>query len=660
MAYREPAIGNPTQATAVVFRGAHGVTHRQNWTAGVSPMRFLGGTGDAEVDEGGIRAVRVSGVLTSNGFDWSILLLLAMVETVLIGMLLYERRVRRGTRRLLEERLRLERLVGEVLVEFTNLPKVEIESALRGALERIGRTLAADRTSVWALSRDGRTFRRVCVWVPSGLEVPPEELDMAEATAWLDEGMRKGEVLRASVTPWRVGAAGSSLILPLGERGSMIGWFSIAAKRSSQNWPDEMVTGLRMVADTFATALMLRRSALAVKESEALSSAVLASMSSNVAILDRQGTIVRVNDAWRRFARDCGVADERNAFVGENYLAVCRAAAADGILTAGRIVRLVEAVLTDRESGFSLEHVCSSGGADVWLELRVEPLVRAEGGAVVTYTDITSRKVAEHEALSRLQVLAQVTRAITLGALSGSLAHELNQPLTAILSNAQAALRFLAVQPPRLSAVSDILHDIASDTRRASEVIRGMRRLLRAGEPEYVTLDINAVITDALRLVADDAVIRRARVDLALDPSVPYVRANAIQLQQVIMNLLMNALDAVESVPVEERRLGVDTTRTPEGRVEVRVVDRGPGASQEALDQVFEPFFTTKSGGLGLGLYIARSIIEAHGGVIRALKNPDCGLTMLISLPSVAAAPLEARLPRATGTPGRAPLLPAP
>ncbi|MGH7552110.1 MAG: sensor histidine kinase, partial [Longimicrobiales bacterium] len=548
---------------------------------------------------------------------------LVSVEAVLIGLLLYERRVRRRTQHLLEERVRLERLVAEVLVEFTNLPTVEIDGALRGALERIGSALQLDRTSLWELSRDGRTFHLASVWVAPGAAAPPSMLDAGDEAPWLDDLRRDGQVMRSWSSLRRRSDGGSSLMLPLVESGTIIGSFAIATLRERREWPDDVATGLRILAETFTTALVRQRSALALKDSEALSSAVLASMSSNVAILDRAGRIVRVNEAWRRFSLAHGVSDERNGFVGESYVEVCRVAAADGVQTAARILSMIEEVLTGRGQGFSLEHPCTTAGAEVWLELRVEPLALPEGGAVVTYTDITPRKAAERDALSRLQVLAHVSRAITLGALSGSLAHELNQPLTAILSNAQAAIRFLALDPPRVSAVGEILHDIASDTRRASEVIRGLRKLLRAEEAEYLPIDINTVVGDAVRVVADDVVIRKTRIELELDEEVPPVKGDAIQLQQVIMNLLLNALDAMEGTVLEERKLGIATSRDAEGRVEIRVADRGPDTSQTALDRIFEPFFTTKAGGLGLGLYIARSIIEAHGGAIRAQKNPD-------------------------------------
>lgn len=243
-----------------------------------------------------------------------------------------------------------------------------------------------------------------------------------------------------------------------------------------------------------------------------------------------------------------------------------------------------------------------------------------------------ARERAERDAMSRLQALAHASRATTLGALSGSLAHELNQPLTAILSNAQVAAKLLTFEPPRNDEVREILDDIVSDTKRATEVIRRLRKLLRADDTEHGPVDINEIVSNTIRLVADDIIVRKVRLSVELESGLPPVVGDAVQLQQVVLNLLVNAMDALEQIAPADRRLNV-ATAMKDAALAIRVVDAGPGAPPEVLARMFEPFVTTKSGGLGLGLFINRSIIEAHGGAIRATAAAPTGLAMEITLP---------------------------
>lgn len=244
----------------------------------------------------------------------------------------------------------------------------------------------------------------------------------------------------------------------------------------------------------------------------------------------------------------------------------------------------------------------------------------------------TARQRAERDAMSRLQMLAHASRTNTLGALSGSLAHELNQPLTAILTNAQVAGKLLSFEPPRRDDIREILDDIVSDTKRASEVIRRLRKLLRADDADHKPVDVNDIVSTTIRLVADDIIVRKVRLSVELESGLPPIIGDGVQLQQVVLNLLVNAIDALEQVAPERRLVSVTTARK-DRTLAIRVVDAGPGAPPDVLARMFEPFVTTKSSGLGLGLYINRSIIATHGGDIRASAAPQGGLAMEITLP---------------------------
>lgn len=256
-------------------------------------------------------------------------------------------------------------------------------------------------------------------------------------------------------------------------------------------------------------------------------------------------------------------------------------------------------------------------------------------GDPLTLTVVIDR--TEHYELQRnRQELAHLTRVSTLGELASSLAHELNQPLTAILSNAQAAQRFMATQPINLAEVREILQDLVEDNRRASEVLRRIRALVKKGELEAAPLSLARVIGDVLLVVHSDAIVRGIRVLLSLDPGLPPVQGDSVQVQQVVLNLLLNAFHATESGPAQDRVIVVGATLDGAGMVRVSVCDRGPGLAADKLDQLFKPFFTSKREGLGLGLSISRTIVEMHGGRIWAENNSEKGATFHFTLPVAA------------------------
>src|SRR5437667_1636989 len=277
-------------------------------------------------------------------------------------------------------------------------------------------------------------------------------------------------------------------------------------------------------------------------------------------------------------------------------------------------------------------------GTEFPVEIGLSPIQAAEGLLVLTaIVDITARKQAEAEAQRQRAELAHVARGSTMGELAASVANELNQPLGAILSNAEAAEMFLNQNPPALQDVREILSDIRKDDERAGEVIRRMRALLRKREMEMQTLDLNSVVEDVFRLISSDAALRKTAIDADLSPRQPRVRGDRVHLQQVLLNLTINAMEAMAKHPPDKRRLTVRTIVNGDSTVEVLVSDSGDGIAPDKLPRLFEPFFTTKPNGMGMGLSIARTIIEAHRGHIRAENNGSRGATFHIALPSAPA-----------------------
>jgi C4-dicarboxylate-specific signal transduction histidine kinase len=257
--------------------------------------------------------------------------------------------------------------------------------------------------------------------------------------------------------------------------------------------------------------------------------------------------------------------------------------------------------------------------------------------------DVTARKQAESEVLRQRSELAHLTRVSILGELSGSIAHELNQPLASILSNSQAALRLLTHEPLRLDELREILTDIVEDDRRAGEVIRRLRVLLKKGEVQRQPLRVTDVIEDALDLMRTDLLLQGVTTDVVHGPDLPVVEADRVQVQQVLMNLVMNACDAMSGGASRDVKLTIRSEVLDGEGVCVSVADQGIGIPAAKLDKVFDPFFSTKAQGMGLGLSVCRTIIAAHGGRLWASANADRGTTFRFTLPTPGLSPSATR-----------------
>ena len=278
-------------------------------------------------------------------------------------------------------------------------------------------------------------------------------------------------------------------------------------------------------------------------------------------------------------------------------------------------------------------------GSEVPVEIGLSPIHTSKGVLVLaSIVDITERKLAELEAARQRHDLAHLARVSTLGELSSSLAHELSHPITAILSNAQAAQRFLADDNVDLDEVREILKDIVTQDQRAGEVIHGLRLLLQKGEPQKQCddVDLNEVIREVVQLMRSDLTNRNATLDTDLAQNLPAVTGDRVQLQQVLLNLALNGCDAMADYNSSERRLLI-ASESENGAVQVSVSDSGSGIPGGKMEQVFERFFTTKKEGMGLGLSVCRTIITAHRGKIWATNNGGCGATFHFSLPIVGA-----------------------
>jgi C4-dicarboxylate-specific signal transduction histidine kinase len=249
------------------------------------------------------------------------------------------------------------------------------------------------------------------------------------------------------------------------------------------------------------------------------------------------------------------------------------------------------------------------------------------------FTDITAAKTAEHKAAEQRSELAHMMRVSVLGELSGAIAHELNQPLTAILSNAEAARMMLTRKPLHLADLGDTIDDIVHEDKRASAVIERLRGLLKKGEHRLEPVDLNQLIGSTLELLHSELISRRFRVTKDLAQDLPPAYGDPVQLQQVLLNLLMNAMDAMTAMPLARRVVTVGTRLRDSDEMEIIVTDRGHGLGPDQQARVFEPFFSTKVHGLGLGLSICLSIVNSHGGQLRLVNGADGGAQAIFTLP---------------------------
>lgn len=377
-----------------------------------------------------------------------------------------------------------------------------------------------------------------------------------------------------------------------------------------------------------------------LRKSQAFLQSALDSLSAHIAILDENGTIISVNQAWRDFAKGTE-ADAEVETVGVNYLDVCeRSSKSSDAPEAGLMARGISEVLQRKRKNFYLQYPCHAPTEELWFQARVARFsVGGEQRLVVSHENITEAKNAERRLREHLERLSHVQRLETMGEMSAALAHELNQPLAAISNYTSGSVRRMRATNAVTPEVLDAMQNALDEANRAAEIIRRMRRFSRNAEVQREAGSVNEIVKEAVQLVGEDARRRSIRIETQLRPDIPIVLVDAIHVQQVLINLVRNAADAMESVPESERVVLISTESPDPHRVEIRVTDQGSGIAEEALDHLFDPFVTTKTHGMGLGLAICRSIIEAHHGRIWAETNLDesgrtTGATFGIVLPA--------------------------
>jgi signal transduction histidine kinase len=574
---------------------------------------------------------------------------------------------------ILEERLRFEALLAELSAGLIHIPAPNIDAALELALQQVGTFLGVDRANLDEYLGDDLGIQ--ISWAMRGVEEPPRVTD-ADQFPWTAERLARGELVRFSrldelpqeaaidrASYQRVGTR-SKVLVPLRAGGPIVGVLSFGAVRDERAWPDELVERLNLLSQAFASALQRKRVELSLAERLRFEK-LLASLSAALGHLsavdfDRgiQRGLRQVVDflgvdrgSLIEFSRDGGAARswaiEEWMDAGEFPWMTARLQRGD-VVNVAQLEELPDEAAVDRRS--YLAHRVKpqvalpllAGGTVVGgLVFSTVAAERAKSDELIqqlrllgeVFANALSRKQGELEAQRLRQDLSHIGRVSALGELTASLAHELNQPLTAILTNAQVAQRLLAADAVNLEEVREILSDIVTDDKRAGDIVHRLRSLIKKGDLEFVSLDLNEIVGEVAWLVRSDAILRNVSLSLEFAADLPKVHGDRVQLQQVVLNLVLNALDAMREAGAGERSLVIRTVREGADAVRVAVEDTGTGIDETVGDRMFQPLYTTKAKGLGMGLAIARTIVNAHAGQLGAANNVRGGATFHFTLP---------------------------
>ena len=577
-----------------------------------------------------------------------------VVETVMIGWLLRHRAAGGRASRLLNDRLRFETLLADLSAKLIHVETRNLDAALGAALQQAVTLLGMDRGTLDEY--DDGAFVASVSWAGPGIQ-PRPAIVVGRDFSWTIQTLQRGEIIRfsrllelpPSAAPdrdsyERLGIR-SHLSIPLRAGGPLLGVLAFDSVRAEREWPDELVNRLWPLSEAFASALDRKRMEQSLAERLAfhrLLSQLSARLGNTRAVdIDRE-----FHNALREIVQFATVdgativefseraGHDRSWAIGEPL---------DQEHWRGLLdrVRRGDEVRSSRPASHIAVPLRGGGGVVGAVVLMTDSAARAWPEAFmeelrllceVIANALAAAKAARESARLR-QELAHIGRVSALGELTGSLAHELNQPLTAMLNNAEVAQQHLEAEVIDVAKLHDILSDIVADDKRAAGVIRRLRTMLKKGELEHVDLNINDVVREVTDLVRNDTILRDIPVHLDLAVGLPTVRGDRAQLQQVVLNMVLNGLEAASASSGRARGLIIRTS-TDDGAVTVAVEDSGTGIDMANLDRLFEPLYTTKPEGLGMGLSIARTIVAAHGGEVRASNNAGGGATFGFSLPA--------------------------
>ncbi|MEZ0275467.1 MAG: sensor histidine kinase [Roseimicrobium sp.] len=564
-------------------------------------------------------------------------IIFGMIQTALIaGLLVANSRIKRLVREK-DERLRFKRVLMEISADLVEASTESLDQTIGRALEKVRVTMDLQSCMLFEHMHPsdairilyhtdhiaGETATRTVQeqrfpWLCEQFQ-GRRPLPLTDATRELpDEAVAEHEYVKARNIK-------SALVIPLHGSDGITRGVSFCTASRFQDWTEPLVSQLHALGDVLSSSVSRHRAETELRLSEERFSKAFHGSPSAMAILRAKDVaIIDVNESWEKqlgytYAESVGRLPEELGF----YRSERERAELGAHVNASGSLRNHEMVLRTR------------AGNEITTMLSLETItIHDEACCIAILHDITDQRQMEEIR----QSMVHVSRLALVGELTASIAHEINQPLGAILSNAEAAEMLMEKKDPPLDDIRQILADIRKDDLRASQVIRHIRTLVRRSPLQLMPVQANDVVADVLKLLSTDAQRRGMLLRSELAPDAPVVPADRVHLQQVLINLIVNAMDAMKSTPSSGPAVLVQTRREGAG-VSVSVRDHGHGIPENRLPQIFESFFTTKVEGMGLGLAMARSIVEAHRGSIAARNHPEGGAVFTFSLPG--AQPLE-------------------
>ena len=539
-------------------------------------------------------------------------------------------------------RLEYHRGLNEILLDLSvsmaGLSRGGTDERISQALGRMGELMGVDRCCVFEFREGGRRMDNTHEWCRKGImsaRASSQDLE-AEAFWSVREVLKRGRVLNVPDVSALGGRAQaeqeefcrqgirSLVYVPMEWEGRPLGFVGFDAVREERVWGAEAVGLLQAAGQALAGVLEHRRTVEALQDSEELLSIAFKASPVAVSITDlATGRFIDVNES---FVKQFGY--QREELIGRTSMELDiwvdmadRAALVEGLRKRGSV------------AGMESKARCKDG-SEITMLMSAGLMERGDKSFMVGLSeDITGRKEAERRVLEDQATLAHLARVGSMGELASGIAHELNQPLAAISFLAEGCLWLLNSAGVKEERVTEGLRGICKEAYRAGEIIRGMRQFLRKEGPEREGVDVNEVVREAVRLLSYEARERRASVRLELGEGCRAM-ADRVQVEQVVLNLLSNALESLEAAALGSRGVTVTTVVREGGRVEVAVADEGCGFAAEAADRLFDPFYTTKAEGMGMGLSLSRSIVESHGGSLWADPNEPSGAVFRFTLPA--------------------------
>jgi PAS domain S-box-containing protein len=555
--------------------------------------------------------------------------------TAAVLALLLWRAERRVSEDHLRKRLAFERLVSEISASIVDVSQDDVHAEVERSLGRVVESMNLERCALFVL-RPGQSEASITHSAAAlGVSALPKSI-ADDHIPHVAEALRRGTTVdvEAAASAARPVSTSASviddpeallLLVPVSKAGEAVAGILFQAGSRAGSLPVDMVPRLRLVAQILFSAINRRRAEMLLRSSEEKYRTVVDSQTDLICRYLPDTTLTFVNEAYCRYF---GLT--REELIGKRFLDLMPESSRE------RARRHVQSLLENPRVEVDEHEVLCPDGTIGWQQW-TDYAVFGRNGGIQEFQgigrDVTDRKRVQ-EAEGRL---AHASRLTVLGELATSIAHEIRQPLGAILSNTEAAEMLLESgehDEARMTEVRAILSDIHREDLRASEVIQHVRSLMQHRAPETELLDVNGVARDVVRFVTPDARARRVRIELSLGESLPLVYGDQVQLQQVLLNLVVNAMEAMAGTPEPLRHLRIETSSDGNGEIILEVRDAGHGIAADMLPRLFQSFVTTRRDGLGLGLSLSRSIIESHGGTIRAENNPNRGATFRCSLPS--------------------------